>query len=43
MTQPDRVPPTERIRAAYRRIAEVDRPEVWITLRAEEDLLTAAK
>jgi allophanate hydrolase len=43
VTQPDRVPPTERIRAAYRRIAEVDRPEVWITLRAEEDLLTEAK
>jgi allophanate hydrolase len=27
--------PTERVAAAYRRIAEVDRPEVWITLRQE--------
>ncbi|WP_433576217.1 allophanate hydrolase [Nocardia brasiliensis] len=27
------VRPTERVRAAYARIAEVDRPEVWITLR----------
>lgn len=32
-----------RVRAAYARIAEVDRPEVWITLRSEEDLLTEAK
>jgi allophanate hydrolase len=35
--------PTDRVRAAFARIAEVDRPEVWITLRAEEDLLTEAK
>lgn len=32
-----------RVRAAYARIAEVDRPEVWITLRPEEELLTEAK
>ncbi|WP_017587744.1 allophanate hydrolase [Nocardiopsis ganjiahuensis] len=35
--------PTERVRAAYRRIAEADRPEVWITLRPEQDLLVEAK
>ncbi|MFI9505748.1 allophanate hydrolase [Nocardia sp. NPDC052566] len=29
--------PTTRVAAAYRRITEVDRPEVWITLRAEAD------
>jgi allophanate hydrolase len=34
---------TDRVRAAFTRIAEVDRPEVWITLRAEEDVLTEAK
>jgi allophanate hydrolase len=34
---------TDRVRAALNRIAEVDRPEVWITLRDEEDLLTEAK
>ncbi|QJW35848.1 allophanate hydrolase [Cellulosimicrobium protaetiae] len=28
-----------RVRRAFARIAEVDRPEVWITLRAEEDVL----
>ncbi|MFC8044523.1 allophanate hydrolase [Nocardia sp. NPDC057353] len=27
--------PVDRVRAAYHRIAEVDRPEVWITLRPE--------
>ena len=32
-----------RVRAAYARVAEVDRPEVWITLRAEEDVLAEAK
>jgi allophanate hydrolase len=32
-----------RVRAAYARIAEVDRPEVWITLRPEDDLLAEAK
>ncbi|MDT7568839.1 MAG: allophanate hydrolase, partial [Pseudonocardiales bacterium] len=35
--------PTDRVRAAYRRIAETDRPEVWITLCDEHDLLVAAK
>ena len=35
--------PVDRVRAAYRRIAEVDRPEVWITLRVEADVLVAAK
>lgn len=34
--------PTERVAAAYRRIAEVDRPEVWITLRAQRDVAAAA-
>ncbi|MEV4732389.1 allophanate hydrolase [Saccharopolyspora sp. NPDC049426] len=31
-----------RVLAAYRRIAEVDRPEVWIDLRPESDLLIEA-
>ena len=31
-----------RVRAALGRIAEVDRPEVWITLRDEQDLLAEA-
>jgi allophanate hydrolase len=34
--------PTERVAAAYRRIAEVDRPEVWITLRQEGDVAADA-
>ncbi|MFD4357394.1 allophanate hydrolase [Nocardia sp. NPDC058518] len=34
--------PTARVAAAYARIAEVDRPEVWITLRSQEDLTTEA-
>uniref|UniRef100_UPI002027D7EA amidase family protein n=1 Tax=Actinotalea sp. C106 TaxID=2908644 RepID=UPI002027D7EA len=34
--------PTERVRAAYRRIAQVDRPEVWITLRPEAEALADA-
>jgi allophanate hydrolase len=34
--------PVARIRAAYRRIAEVDRPEVWITLRPEEEAVAVA-
>ncbi|WP_327094434.1 allophanate hydrolase [Nocardia vinacea] len=34
--------PTARVAAAYRRIAEVDRPEVWITLRAEADVAAEA-
>jgi allophanate hydrolase len=33
----------ERVAAAYRRIAEVDRPEVWITLREEADVLAQAR
>ncbi len=33
----------QRVIAAYDRIAEVDRPEVWITLRAMEDVLVDAK
>jgi allophanate hydrolase len=33
---------TEKVRAAYRRIAQVDRPEVWITLRPEHELLAQA-
>ncbi|GIG22587.1 amidase [Cellulomonas chitinilytica] len=32
----------ERVRAAYARIAEVDRPEVWITLVPESEALEAA-
>lgn len=32
----------ERVVQAYRRIAEVDRPEVWITLRDENDVLSEA-
>jgi allophanate hydrolase len=31
-----------RVRAAYARIAEVGRPEVWITLRPAEDVLAEA-
>ncbi|MFE3290773.1 allophanate hydrolase [Rhodococcus sp. NPDC059234] len=34
--------PTERVVRAYRRIAEVERPEVWITLREEADVLADA-
>jgi len=32
----------ERIRAAYTRLAEVDRPEVWISLREESSAVEAA-
>ncbi|WP_345801665.1 allophanate hydrolase [Microbacterium sp. AZCO] len=32
----------ERVRSAYARIAEVDRPEVWISLREERDAATEA-
>ncbi|GAA0253840.1 allophanate hydrolase [Cryptosporangium japonicum] len=32
----------DRVRAAYRRIAAADRPEVWITLRDEADVLAEA-
>lgn len=35
--------PTERVHAAYRRIAEADRPEVWITLRPEAELAVEAQ
>lgn len=34
--------PTARVAAAYRRIGEVDRPEIWITLRDEADVLADA-
>ncbi|MEU6700933.1 allophanate hydrolase [Pseudonocardia sp. NPDC046786] len=36
------LPPVERVREAYRRIAAADRPEVWITLRPERDVLADA-
>ncbi|PKV78358.1 allophanate hydrolase [Nocardia fluminea] len=36
------VTPTARVAAAYERIAEVDRPEVWITLRSREALTAEA-
>ncbi len=32
----------ERVRAAYRRIERVDRPEIWIDLRPESELLAEA-
>jgi allophanate hydrolase len=32
-----------KVTAAYARIAEVDRPEIWITLRDEQDVLGEAK
>ncbi|WP_280495207.1 allophanate hydrolase [Nocardia asiatica] len=34
--------PVERVAAAYRRIAEVDRQEVWITLRPEQEVAAEA-
>jgi allophanate hydrolase len=34
---------TARVRAAYARIDQVDRPEVWITLRPQDEVLTEAK
>ncbi|MEU8901801.1 allophanate hydrolase [Nocardia sp. NPDC048505] len=34
--------PTARVRAAFARVAEVDRPEVWITLREQADVLADA-
>lgn len=40
---PDQRSVTERICAAYRRIAEVDRPEVWIMLRDEDEVLIEAR
>jgi allophanate hydrolase len=33
----------DRVRAAYARIAEVDRPEVWIALRPAEEVLAEAE
>lgn len=36
------VRPTERVAAAYRRIDEVDRPEIWIALRDRSDVLAEA-
>ena len=33
----------ERVRRAYARIAEVERPEVWITLRPEAEVLAEAE
>ncbi len=33
----------ERVRAAYHRIARVDRPEIWIDLLPEEDVLADAE
>ncbi|MEY9214468.1 allophanate hydrolase [Thermobifida halotolerans] len=33
----------DRVRAAYARIGEVDRPEVWISLLDEEEALAAAR
>ncbi|MBB5856594.1 amidase family protein [Amycolatopsis umgeniensis] len=44
--EPIPVPPPssyQRVIAAYDRIAEVDRPDVWITLRPLEDALVDAK
>jgi len=38
-----RVSASERVRDAVRRIDEVDRPEVWITLRSTEELLAEAE
>ncbi|SHL43058.1 allophanate hydrolase [Pseudonocardia thermophila] len=37
------LPPAARVREAYRRIAAADRPEVWITLRPETDVLAEAE
>ncbi|WP_269726640.1 amidase family protein, partial [Rhodococcus sp. R1101] len=39
---PARVSATDRVLAALRRIGEVERPEVWITLRGADDLLAEA-
>ncbi|AOW93259.1 allophanate hydrolase [Rhodococcus sp. WMMA185] len=32
------LPPTARVEEAFRLISEMDRPEIWITLRAEDDV-----
>lgn len=34
--------PTARVEQAFQRIEEVDRPEIWITLRRKEDVLADA-
>jgi allophanate hydrolase len=34
---------TERVRAAYARIRQAGRPEIWITLRPEEEVLAEAE
>ncbi len=39
---PAKVSATDRVRAALRRIGEVERPEVWIALRGADDLLAEA-
>src|SRR5690606_11860021 len=36
------LPPVQRVRRAYARIREVDRPEVWIHLRPESDVVADA-
>lgn len=36
-------PSVDRVRAAYRLIATADRPELWITLRAEIDVIVEAE
>lgn len=33
---------TDRVAAAFRRITEVDRPEIWITLRSQDDVTADA-
>ncbi|MFC5663913.1 allophanate hydrolase [Kitasatospora misakiensis] len=43
MTQALTISCAERVLDAYRRIAEADRPEVWITLRPETDVLAEAR
>lgn len=35
--------PVERVRAAYRRLREADRPEIWIHLRPEEEVVARAE
>lgn len=42
MTTFDASTPTERVRAAFARIAESARPEVWIHVRPESDVLSDA-
>ncbi|WP_269085257.1 amidase family protein, partial [Prescottella equi] len=42
MTTFDASTPTERARAAFARIAECGRPEVWIHLRPQSDVLADA-